>query len=69
VPKVTQSSSSPTHRRRKEKPLLFWDPDHLKYLALDGRHNLSPSEILLPLPGRNNPMGVVVDLENNRWEC
>ncbi len=40
----------------------------LRYLDLREEHLLSPCEVLLPLPGRNNQMGVLVNLENNRWD-
>lgn len=62
--KATPSSSSPTLRRAR---LSYSRRNPLEYLALSGHRCLGENEVLVKLPGRHNPIGVVVDLENNRW--
>lgn len=52
-------------RQRKRRSSSKRSP--LRYLALSGQHHLAPNEVLVPLRGRRNPIGVVVNLEINRW--
>lgn len=62
--RAIQSSSLRTRRRRR---LSYWRRSPLNYLELSGHYCLKETEVLVKLPGRSNPIGVVVDLENNRW--